>query len=53
MIFFVAQDEKKSCLKLGLLFYCKKMLNNLLANQCTALEIVDVARAIASIYTKS
>lgn len=45
-ILFDAQDGEGNCSGPGLLYYCKGMPANMLANQCTPLGIVNEARAI-------
>lgn len=45
-LLFDAQDREGNCIGLGLLLYCKEMPANLLANQCTFLDIVNGASVI-------
>ncbi len=45
-LLFEAQDGEGNCSGPGLLFYCKRMPANVLANQCTPLDIVNGAREI-------
>lgn len=45
-ILFETKDGEGNCSGPGLLFYCKGMPANLIANQCTPLVIVNGARSI-------
>lgn len=45
-LLFDAQNGEGNCIDPGLLFYYKGMPANLLANQCTFLDIVNGVRAI-------
>lgn len=45
-LLFHIQEKEKNCIRLGLLLYYKEMLDYLLANQFTLLDIINNTKAI-------